>query len=156
MITVNGGSARQRAYVESIASFCLDKLLPRIKNIYINITLKQFSDNEGAYGYCSAEAEDERLDRPRHFEIEVGRNMRLRALLETVAHEMVHVKQYAQGELYESVKQGKHRWQGKWLPKDPEYWDRPWEIEAHGREVGLFVRWAEQNQLGAKSWTQDR
>lgn len=156
MITVNGGSVRQRAYVESIAFFCLAKLLPRIKNIDIHITLKKFPDKEGAYGYCSAESEDERLDRPRYFEIEVAKNLRLRNLLETVAHEMVHVKQFARGELYESNRLGKHRWQGKWLQKDPEYWDRPWEIEAHGREVGLFVRWAEQNQLGTKSWTQDR
>jgi len=57
--------------------------------------------------------------------------------------------------LYESTRQGKHRWQGEWLDEDPDYWDRPWEIEAHGREVGLFVRWAEKEDLAHKRWTQD-
>ena len=27
------------------------------------------------------------------------------------------------------------------------YWDLPWEIEAHGREVGLFIRYCEENKL---------
>jgi len=72
-----------------------------------------------------------------------------------VCHEMVHVKQYARGELYESSAQNKHRWQGKWINKDPDYWDQPWEIEAHGRETGLFVRWAESEGLGKKKWTHD-
>ena len=36
-----------------------------------------------------------------------------------------------------------------------DYFERPWEIEAHGRELGLFVRWAEANQLGHLKWTQE-
>ena len=40
------------------------------------------------------------------------------------------------------------------LDKD-DYFERPWEIEAHGRELGLFVRWAEANQLGHLKWTQE-
>ena len=35
-----------------------------------------------------------------------------------------------------------------------EYWDKPSEIEAHGREVGLFITWAEQNNVAHKKWTQ--
>jgi hypothetical protein len=23
------------------------------------------------------------------------------------------------------------------------YWDYPWEIEAYGRQLGLFIRWCE-------------
>jgi len=146
IVTVTGGSARQRELVESMAYFCKDKLMPRMKNLELSIALRELT---GAYGYCLHADE-------REFELEIHKGLKLRRLLETVAHEMVHVKQYAKGELYESTAQGKHRWQGKWLNKDPEYWDRPWEIEAHGREVGLFVRWAEANNLGNKAWTHDR
>jgi len=64
-------------------------------------------------------------------------------------------KQYARGELYQGSRVDKHRWQGKWLAKDPDYWDQPWEIEAHGKEIGLFVRWAEKEGLGNKKWTHD-
>ena len=49
---------------------------------------------------------------------------------------MVHVKQYARRELHSD----KHVWMGKTVdPDDVNYWDRPWEIEAHGRPLGLFI-----------------
>ena len=37
----------------------------------------------------------------------------------------------------------------------PKYWDRPWEIEAHGREVGLFLQWVDKEGLQKKPWTWD-
>jgi hypothetical protein len=68
---------------------------------------------------------------------------------------MVHVKQYARGELYVGARNAKHRWQGKWMSENVNYWDHPWEIEAHGRESGLFIQYAEQNDYGKYKWTQD-
>jgi hypothetical protein len=154
MIRVTGGSASQKKYVPSVVNFCIKKLMPRMKNIHVTVRLKDLKGE--AYGYCLSLCDDgERGDRPRSFEIELEKNVSLRRVLETLCHEMVHVKQYARGELYESCVQGKHRWQGTWLNKDPDYWDQPWEIEAHGRECGLFVRWAESEGLGNKKWTHD-
>ena len=63
-------------------------------------------------------------------------------MLMTIAHELVHVKQYEIGKLTQTNE------------ADIDYWDRPSEIEAHGREVGLFIRWAEENYLAHKRWTQ--
>ena len=150
-ISIKGGTASQQKHVKSIVKFCAELLMPRITNLDIHIKLTQLQD---AYGYCLSNDYD-CPSRPRQFELEIHKGRRLRRLLETVCHEMVHVKQYARGELYESTIQNKHRWQGKWLAKDPEYWDRPWEIEAHGRECGLFIRWAEANDLGGYAWTHD-
>jgi len=49
------------------------------------------------------------------------------------------------------VKTQEVRWLGKRFTHDnTDYWDRPWEIEAHGRETGLFVRWAETNGINKK------
>jgi hypothetical protein len=141
-ITVTGGKTNQRKYVESITEFCIKTLMPRIRKLDITVKL---TTPKGAMGYCLE------LDDNRTFEIEVDRTLSLRKLLETVAHEMVHVKQYARKELspYGSV------WCGKtYNPKKVSYWDLPWEIEAHGREVGLFVRWAEQENIGNLKWTQ--
>lgn len=155
IITVTGGSSSQKKRVESIVEFCAYKLLPRIKNLEINVKMRNLKGD--AYGYClSDDDESSRLDRPRVFELEIHKNMPLRKVLETVAHEMVHVKQYARGELYEGSRVSKHRWQGKWLDKDPDYWDQPWEIEAHGREAGLFIRWAEANGLANCKWAHDK
>lgn len=127
-----------------------------MKELDIIVHLKNLDDDE-SYGYCHADpvGDAERLDRPRTFEIEVHKNMSLRKVLVTVCHEMVHVKQYAKGELYESSRQGKMRWQGKYV-KDMDYWDQPWEIEAAGRETGLFVRWAESEKLANQKWTHDK
>ena len=155
MITVTGGKEYQRKRIESVVAFCIQKMKPRLSNIDVNIKLKNIKDN--AYGFCLADPEGDadRYDRPRSFELEIHKNLPLRKLLETVCHEMVHVKQYARGELYEGSRIHKHRWQGKWIDKDPDYWDQPWEIEAHGRETGLFIRWAESEKIGHKKWTWD-
>jgi len=46
-------------------------------------------------------------------------------------------------------------WFGKtYNPEKVSYWDLPWEIEAHGRECGLFIRWAEEKDLAKYQWTQ--
>ena len=142
MITVIGGKPNQRKYVESIAYFCIKTLMPRMRTLNVTIKLKSLND---AMGYC-LETDDKRT-----FEIEVDRKLTLRKLLETVAHEMVHVKQYARRELHPVHS----TWCGKTVnPKKTSYWDLPWEIEAHGREAGLFIRWAEQENLGHKKWAQ--
>jgi len=142
LITVTGGKPNQRKYVESMVEFCIQKLMPRMETLDITVKLKT---PKGAMGYCLE------TDNKRTFEIEIDRNQKLRPLLETVAHEMVHVKQFARRELHPST----DTWYGKtYNPKKVSYWDLPWEIEAHGREVGLFVRWCEENDLGKYKWTQ--
>ena len=142
-IEVIGGKEYQRKRVQSIAEFCVKTLMPRMKTLDITVKLK---NPNGAMGYCLE------LDNNRTFEIEADKKLRLRKLLETIAHEMVHVKQYARRELHPVT----DTWCGKtYNPKKTSYWDLPWEIEAHGSEVGLFVRWAEQENLGNKAWTWD-
>lgn len=128
MITVNGGTKNQRKYAESMAMFVCRKFNI---NPEIEINFRRMSKDEN-YGYC-CHLEDE------EFEIEIKRTLRLRDLLITLAHELVHVKQYIKGEI---------------VNDDTDYWDRPHEIEAHGRETGLFIRWVEQNNLANKKWTQ--
>lgn len=139
-ITIIGGTPRQKRYAESMVQFCIKMLMPRMKTL--DITVKLCSP-KGALGYCCAED-------IRTFEIEVDKTSRLRRLLETIAHEMVHVKQYARKELHTDYA---NCWKNEFYTKT-DYWDQPWEIEAHGRELGLFIRWAELHKLGHKKWTQ--
>lgn len=127
--------------------------MPGISDLEINIILKKFKND--SYGYCHP-VDDDEYDDPRCFEIEINSKPKLRRVLETVAHEMVHAKQFAFGELYQEAPVNKYRWQGKWLENNTiDYWDLPWEIEAHGREIGLFVRWAEKEKLAHMKWTQE-
>jgi hypothetical protein len=141
-ITVTGGKLYQQNYVESMVEFCIETLMPRMRTLDINVKL---CTPKKAMGYCLE------LDTNREFELEIDKTQPLRRLLETVAHEMVHVKQFARRELHPS----NDTWFGKtYNPKKVSYWDLPWEIEAHGREVGLFIRWCEKHDYGSRAWSQ--
>lgn len=65
-------------------------------------------------------------------------------LISTVAHEMVHIKQIARGQLrYEKVgKKDRAFWCGKDMTDLP-YYERPWEIEAFGKQEILARRFTD-------------
>lgn len=54
----------------------------------------------------------------------------------TLAHEMVHVKQFARGQF---VSEGnKQFWMGRRVTKRTKYLDQPWEVEAFSKQEILF------------------
>lgn len=59
-------------------------------------------------------------------------------MMQTLAHEMVHLKQFLRGEL-KHTKNGGLNWKGKkFSPEKMGAWiNRPWEIEAMQKEVVL-------------------
>ena len=61
-------------------------------------------------------------------------------ILKTLGHELVHVKQYAKGELT-TDRTGALRYNGVHYYVDTllDYFELPYEIEAYGREKGLLV-----------------
>ena len=140
-ITVTGGTKRQRELVKSIAEYSVGKLMPRKRNLDVNISLEKIDD---ALGYAYEEFAGS-------YAVDIEKRQSMRRLLETVAHEMVHVKQYCRKEIT-----GDDTWNGKYInPKTTDYWDLPWEIEAHGRECGLFVRWASEAGYARAKWALD-
>jgi hypothetical protein len=145
-ISIKGGKKSQQDKITSMVEFCIKKLMPRMNSL--NIDIKVTSITGDAEGYCLRESN-------RDFEIEVDSSLTLRKMLETVAHEMVHVKQYARREMNDwSYKEDKYyKWKDQFVPTNTDYWDLPWEIEANGREVGLFVRWAEKEGYAKHKWT---
>ena len=148
-IEVTGGIKSQRDKVESMVQFCIEKLMQRMQTLDIDIRLKSIND---ANGYFTKLADTKN---PREFDIEVDYKLSMRQILETIAHEMVHVKQYARNEMCDAdnPSTNKTSWKSNSVcTKSTEYWDLPWEIEAHGREVGLFVRWAQANGYANTKW----
>jgi hypothetical protein len=96
-------------------SFARQLGISRLKtNIHIKFHHKLFVENT-SQGLC--ESVDDR-----NFIIDVGLYGNW---LSTLAHEMVHVKQFARGELSSSLQ----HWKGR-DHSDTDYWDQPWEKEA--------------------------
>lgn len=143
MVKVKGSGKNKRAMVRSVTEYCIKKLMPRLKGkLDIEITLiPRLKEKESTAGDCIWE--DERCVRPREFTIRVDSTQGLQAMLETVCHELVHVKQYARGELKDLARSSKCcKWKDRKINfSNTNYYDHPWEIEAHGRERGLFLRW---------------
>lgn len=107
-------------------TFFAKELIPRAwDKLYIDV---YFSHMKTLYG------EVERISRYEYV-IDLSKRMGKKTAISTIAHEMVHVKQFFRGELY--MLGTMNRWNDRWYKSDVSYFDTPWEIEAYGREVGL-------------------
>lgn len=67
---------------------------------------------------------------------------RLKNILIDLGHELVHVKQYLNNEIFD-YKNGDVRFKGTLYDAshymdEEKYFDSPWEIESYGREYGLY------------------
>jgi hypothetical protein len=130
--------------------------MPRLEHkLDIRVELKTSKGGlNGNLGTCMWEDTN---DRPRMFVIEASSSVNMRTLLITVAHEMVHVKQFARNEQKHMLMANKVKWMGKTVDIDRvDYWELPWEIEAHGRETGLFINWCIANKVEHRQWTLDK
>jgi hypothetical protein len=119
-----------------------------VDNLEIDIEIEKNLDVQG----CCINEDDN--SRSRFFTVQLRKD-NLDEMVQTLAHEMIHVKQYAKNEHVKkhlTTKGGlkiQSYWMGKlWKPiKDEvDYYDAPWEIEAYGREVGLMHRWIKHKE----------
>ena len=69
---------------------------------------------------------------PKCLAMMIDSSLDLEKLLITLSHEMVHVKQYAKGQVKASKSCKTHYWMGKNVRKS--YYEQPWEIEAFTKE----------------------
>lgn len=83
--------------------------------------------------------------RPREFSIEINPTKARHTQLKALAHELVHVKQYMRGELKSLMATPSiSKWQGKYVDEGKvSYWELPWEVEAYGREFGLYLLYSQ-------------
>lgn len=148
-VNVKGfGKKKTQELKEAAEFFALQLMHPKtVDNIVLDI--EKDKDLE-VMGECMND--DDRTRNPRWFTITLRGHKDDEDVVQTLAHEMVHIKQYAKNELgaERSLRcKGKKvqvatKWLGEWwTPKknEDEYFDSPWEIEAYGREVGLWHKW---------------
>ena len=148
LITFSGfrGKKKLKLLEDSVCFYAVKLMGTRLSvNLEINITSKKIDGN--TLGFCTYEDDNVK---PRSFEIELSNKIKcVEELFKTLAHEMVHVKQYARGEMKDRYRPAyKQIWMGEEVNTNKvHYYDLPWEIEAHGREHGLFIRFVETYKL---------
>lgn len=134
LITVEGSNKKRRLLAEEVVSFCIQKLIPRIRTLDVEVSLTNIDD---ADGYCHSMNK-------REFELEIEKKLKENDFISTVAHEMVHVWQYATGQL--SQKGCKEFWRGREYTKT-SYSKQPWERQAMRMEKQLLKEFKKTRKL---------
>jgi hypothetical protein len=139
-----GSDRNTQKLAKDIAKFCAQKMMSARLARTLTVTIKFVKDLNAIEGDC--EWSDDAEYRPKEFIIRVSdsETMELYRKLKVICHEMVHVKQYAKNEMRPMLRPYRMtKFMGALYPDDMDYWDSPWEIEAFGREVGLYTRWVD-------------
>lgn len=119
---------KNRLLYRKAIEFYLRELSIHRLSLTLNFKFHDFSGKKDYYGFCwSEEAEAN----PRTFWIEINRKLPVRKQLSTIAHELVHVRQFARNELYD-VSSSIIRWKKEEFDTNNiDYADYPWEHQAH-------------------------
>ena len=140
----NHGHSDERfnEYVQRASQFYAEQLFPKQLLRHIVVSIK-FNKHLDAFGYTSVEKRNTK-GAAREFLIELHPYISGKQILKTLAHEFVHVKQY----VYEELNEEQTQWQGEPIDSDAvDYFELPWEIEAYGREAGLWNNFAKKESL---------
>tara|TARA_R100001163_G_C5048110_1_gene185171 strand:- start:537 stop:980 length:444 start_codon:yes stop_codon:yes gene_type:complete len=140
LVSVTGGKKTQRLLAQDTAYWAIYELMHgnMANNIEVDISITNLWEREELIGVCCWSEDN---IRPRVFEIEIDKNIDDDELIKTVCHEIVHVKQYAKGELRE-----------RYAPKHDLFWksrkangykydNQPWELEAWRLQEVLFRKY---------------
>ena len=153
-INVYGASNKLESYAISAVEFAMAKFFDvKDLNKYISVDV-DFTDLD-VEGHCIDAGDGE-------FSIEIKKDLPMREKMIVLMHELVHMKQHIAGELEfggiiigkDGLKCKTTTWMGAECDEEgTDYFDRPWEIEAFGRQLGLFIRWVESIGEGHhKKW----
>lgn len=123
-----------RFYAEELMG---SKLLQNIKIFLV------FEDLPHKYnGLCSWEDDNHRC---RSFVVILNKRLNKKTVLLALAHEMVHVKQFATGELKDYLCRNEVRWKDKKFSKN-RYWSSPWEKQAYRKDKKLYEKFKQRNR----------
>lgn len=152
-------SKEKRELIIDFVDWCGKKLLGKRLSKGVSVTVHvvgpKIYNKQRLYGTTDF-SDDDDLWKPRNFTITITNRFEILRTLIIVAHEMVHVKQHAKSELSYCSRTQLPKWQGVHVDDEKiNYWDLPWEIEAHGREKGLVYQWAQDKDHTDKRWLKE-
>lgn len=134
----HSGYGYRKRVCEDVTAWFLNKFFPRHK-IHIEIVHRGLN-REQVYGYCDVMGE---TYRPRHFLIELNTHMHEELYIQTLLHELTHLKQWVVGSL--RLRSGK-MYYGKECMENVDYWEQAHEIEARYMEETLYLEYLQEKQ----------
>ncbi len=143
-IHVRGRDAKYRALVRKAASWMISDLVSQklSQKLIIKIHLiRLLHMNEHIFGDCEWIDDNKR---PKEFVIRLYAGPNRKRTLKTLAHELIHVKQFAKREMYDHIQNiDLVTWKGQRVDSTVvDYIDQPWEKEAYDMEIPLLNKWA--------------
>lgn len=128
-MTINCEDPKINKYVEMITTSILKQLKLESSKKHLMISVEETMDETGLTIPYGKDV----------IFVALNVNQTLFQLTVTLAHELVHVKQYAKGLLKPGIR-GTIKWRGKSYPKKTPYLDRPWELQAFAQQEILTRR----------------
>ncbi len=143
---------------ENLIKFVAERFFHRNTIRVLDITL-EFSEadlvSRGQHAHAFIHPDDKRRN-PRCYVIKIDPNMKLWHRLVSLAPEMVHVKQWVLREMIDDLRFKKQDvvffHSKKYHVNELNYYDLPWEIEAHGRERGLLALFGDRYGYDEEPW----
>jgi len=132
-MVINGKLNKRQ--IHALEYYASNLFTPQLKK-HIEITVKFVKFADYHHGLVTVDDYNV-LGTPRSFVIEINKADNAETKLISLAHELVHVKQYARNELNEEMSY----WRGNYVNSDTIPYDQqPWEIEAESRGKELYAQ----------------
>lgn len=133
-LSIDGGTRKERKMAYDAVNFALKTLMPRKKNIEIEVTITDIPDDADAYHCCVTKGEHE---------LEIQTGLIEEDFMTAVFHEMVHVRQHERGLLKD------HGVRKAWKGEEyigiydtvDTYMNLPWEEEAYRLQEEIYTKW---------------
>ena len=149
-LTISGrvtGAGVNQALIREASGYYHNLLMPS-KGFVIDVEVRLIPNLYDDYEANAFTGWMDKPVQPRKFLIEMDSKLPHKSALITIAHEMVHVTQLALGRRVDSEDGKTIRWNGELISiEDTHYYDLPWEIDAYGREYGLYDRFVESKSI---------
>ena len=133
-LEIQGGTNKEQRMAYDAVNFAIKKLMPRKRNLQIEVSIADIPGDADAYHCC--------IDKGEH-EIEVQKGLIEEDFMTAVFHEMVHVRQHERGLLKDhGIRKA---WKGEEYigiyDTTETYMNLPWEEEAYRLQEELYNKW---------------
>ena len=148
-ISISGSDHKKRKLVKNASRWMLGYTLGNrlASNITLKINITEKLKDSNFYGSVVWEDDNHR---PRMYDMELCNYLKDSMLFRVIAHEIVHIKQYATGDLKDLATHADYcKWKNTLVQAEGRgsgsYFDLPWEVEARQEQGKILGEWKRAN-----------